>query len=155
MFANRVVVAQQFIGAQHELAKIDNAFALTLVFVELVDLHLFAGVRVLRCHPIGAQAIFLATRNEPLSLLGREPLVVNAELFVQPLDGRQLVLGVQNLEGLRQVRQFPVGAQQAVAQAMESANPHAMHIHWQHGGQASLHFLGGFVGERHRHQPSR
>ena len=152
MLANRVVVAQQLIRAQHELAKVHHAFALALVFVKLVDLDLFAGVGILRRHRAGSQAIFLAAGDEPLGLLGREALIVDAELFVQPLDGGQLVLGVQNLKGLRQVRQFPVGAQQAVAQAVKGANPHAMHIDGQHGGEAGQHFLGGFVGERHRHQ---
>ncbi len=56
---------------------------------------------------------------------------------------------VQNLERLRQVGQFVMRAQKAVAQAMERANPHATHVQGQHAGQAGHHLLGGLVGERH------
>ena len=43
-------------------------------------------------------------------------------------------------------------SQKTVAQAMECANPHAAHIHRQHGSQAGEHFFGGFVGEGDGHQ---
>src|SRR2546427_4836108 len=43
-------------------------------------------------------------------LLGREALVVHVELLAQALDGRQLVLRVQDLEGGRQLCRLVVGA---------------------------------------------
>jgi hypothetical protein len=43
-----------------------------------------------------------------------------------------------------------VGAQHAVAQAVEGADPHASGVDGQEGLQARHHFAGGFVGERHR-----
>ena len=68
-------------------------------------------------------------------------------LFAQSLDGRQLVLGVEYLKGLRQIGHLVMCAQEPIAQAMEGANPHAPHIHGQHGLQANQHFLGGLVGK--------
>jgi hypothetical protein len=80
VLADRVVVAQQLIAAQHQLAEIHHAFALALVFVELVDLDLLARFLVARLDPMGAQAVLLAARYEPLDLLGPETLVVDVEL---------------------------------------------------------------------------
>ena len=101
----------------------------------------------MRGHIAGAHALFLAARNEVGQLLGRKALLVHIELLAQPLDGRELVLRIQNLERLRQARSLVVCAQKPVAQAVERANPHAAHIHRQHGGEARHHLLGGLVGE--------
>ena len=57
---------------------------------------------------------------------------------------------IQNLEALRQVRHLEVRAQKTVAQAVEGANPHAMHVDRQHAGEPRHHFLGGLVGKGHR-----
>ena len=92
--AHALVVAQQLIRAQQQLAKVHNAFALALVFVKLVNLYFFSGVRVLGGHSIGAQAVFFAARNKPLQLLGWKALLIHSKLLAQPFDGRQLVLGI-------------------------------------------------------------
>ena len=148
VLAYRVVVTQELIAAQHQLAEINHAFALALVFVQLVDLDLAARFVVARFDHVGAQAVFLASCNEPLCLLGGKALVVDVVGLHQPLDGAQLVLRVQDLEALRQVGQLVVRTQQAVAQAVEGADPHAAHIDGQHGRQPHEHLLGGLVGER-------
>ena len=101
-------------------------------------------------HIAGALAFFFAAGNEILQLLRHKALGVDVVLLAQALDGGELVLRVQNLEGLRQARRLVVRAQQAVAQAVEGANPHPAHAHGQHGRQARHHFFGGFVGKRHR-----
>ena len=132
MLTYRVVVAQHLKTAQHQLAKVHHAFALALVFVELVNFCLLARLFVAHFHLVRAQAVFFAARDEVLGLLGRIALVVNGELLVQPFDGRELVLRVQNLKALRQVSQLEVGAQKPVAQAVKSANPHAPHVDRQH-----------------------
>ena len=153
--ADRVVVTQQLIRAQHQLAKVHHTFALALVFVELVDVDFAAGFIVPHIHIFGTHSIFFATRNEPLQLLGWKTLIVDIVLFAQSLDGRQLVLGVQNLESLRQVGHFVMGSQKPVAQAMKSANPHAPHIDGQHGLQPEHHLFGRLVGKGHRQHPAR
>ncbi len=110
MFAHRVVVAQQFVRAQHEFTKVHHAFALALGFVQLIQLYFFAGLGVAHHHISRAQTIFFATGNEPHGLLRRKTLFIDLKLFAQTFDGTQLVLGVQNLKGLRQVGQLPVRA---------------------------------------------
>ena len=153
--ADVVVVAQQLEAAQQQLGKVHHAFALALVFVQLVQLHFFAGVVVAHHHVAGALAVVFAGGKKPAQLLGRKAFFVHRKLFAQPLDGRQLVLRVQNLEGLRQVGGFPVRPQQPVAQAVEGTHPHAAHVHRQHGLQAGQHFLGGLVGKGDGQQPAR
>ena len=150
MLTHMHVVAQQFVRAQHQFAKVHHAFALALLFVQLVQLHLAAGLVIAHRHIARALAVLLAARNEILKLLRRKAVFVHIELLAQALDGRQLVLRVQNLKGLRQARQLVVRPQKAVAQAVEGANPHGVHVHRQHGLQAQLHFFGRFVGEGHR-----
>ena len=150
MLANGRVVPQQLVAAQHQFAKIDHAFALALRFIQRVNLGFLAAVLVANRHVLGALAVFLAGGNEPLQLLGREAVVVNIELLAQPLDGRELVLRIQDLERRRQIGQLVVRPQEAVAQAVKGANPHAAYIDRQHRRQAGQHFLGRFVGEGHR-----
>ena len=148
MLADRVVVAQQLVGAQHQLAEVDHAFALALVFIQLVDLDLLSRLGIAGFDHRGAMALFFAARNEILDLLGREALVIDVVLLHQALDGRELVLRVQDLERLRQVGELVVRAKKAVAQAMKGADPHAAHVQRQHGGQPRHHLLCRLVGER-------
>ena len=155
VLADRVVVAQQLVAAQHQLAEIDHALALALLLVQLVDLDLLARVGVARVDHVGPQSVFLAAGDEPQRLLGRKALVVDAELLHQALDRRQLVLRVQDLERLRQIGQLVMRAQKAVAQAVEGADPHAAHVDRQHAGQARHHLLGGLVGEGHGQHAGR
>ena len=133
VFAYRGIVTQQLVAAQHQLAKIDHAFALALVFVQGVDLGLLAGFLVAHHHIPGAQAVFLAAGDKPHQLLGWETLFINIELPAKPLDGRELVLRIEDLECRRQIGQLVMRPQKAVAQAMKSANPHAAHVERQHG----------------------
>ena len=106
---NGIVIAQQFIRTQHQLAKVNHTFALALVFVELVNFNFAARFIVSHVNIFRSQAILFAARNEPLQLFGWKTLIVDMVLFAQALDGRQLVLGVQNLERLRQVGHLVMG----------------------------------------------
>ena len=56
---------------------------------------------------------------------------------------------VENLEALGQVGELEVRAQEAVAQAMESANPHPAHVDWQQAGEARHHLPRCLVGKSH------
>ena len=155
MLAHGIVITQQLVGAQHQLAKIHHAFALALVFIQLIDLDLLAAVRIMRRHIAGAHAFFFAVGNEVRQLLGRKALIVDIELLAKPLDGRELILRVENLECLRQPRQFVMCAQKAIAQSVERTNPHAAHIHGQHRRETRNHFLGGLIGKGYRQNAAR
>ena len=100
VLAQCIVVAQEFVTAQHQLAKVHHPLALTLVFVELVDFHLLARLSITHWHVFGTLAFFFATRNKPLQLLRRKAFVINVVLLDQTFHRRQLVLGVQNLKRL-------------------------------------------------------
>ena len=155
VLAHRVVVAQHFVRAQHQLAKIHHPFSLALFLVQRVQLDLLAGLFVAHLHIAGALPVFLAAADEILDLLGRKTLVVHVELLAQALDGRELVLCVEDLKCLRQPRQFVVRPQEPVAQAVEGADPHATHIDRQHAGQPRHHLLGRLVGEGDRQNAAR
>ena len=145
------VVAQQLVRAQQQFGKINHALALALVFVKLVQLDLFARIWVVRGHIFGAQAVFFATGKKPAQLLGRVALGIHVEGLAQPLDGRELVLHIQNLKRGWQPGGLVVRPQQAIAQAMKSAHPHAAQADGQQGGQARLHLFGRLVGEGDGH----
>ena len=48
-------------------------------------------------------------------------------IFEQPFDQPELVVGVNDLEVLRQAGILPVGAQQPVGNGVEGADPHVAH----------------------------
>ena len=151
MLAHQRMVAQDLVAAQHQLAEVHHALALALLLVQLVDIDFLAALGIAHRHIAGTLALLLATADEPLHLLGRKLVVVDVELLVQALDGRELVLRVEDLEALGQIRHLVVRAQKAVAQAVEGPDPHAAHVDGQHGRQARCHFLGGLVGKGHGH----
>ena len=103
VLAHRVVVSQQLVAAQHQLAEIDHALALALLLVQLVDLDLLPVFLAAHIDDLGPQAVLLAAGDEPQRLLGRKTLVIDIELLHQALDRRQLVLRVQDLKALRQI----------------------------------------------------
>ena len=103
VLAHRIVVTQQLVAAQHQLTEIDHTFALTLFFVQLVKLDLLAVVITAHFDVARPVAVFLRAGDEPLRLLGRKTLVVDVVLLHQPLDGRELVLRVEDLKGRREI----------------------------------------------------
>jgi hypothetical protein len=118
-------VAPQLVGAQQQLREIDDtrALALGLVFhVELDELLARGVARVLERG--GAVPFVLVVIDEPLDFAWHPPGLVQLHGLHDLLDEPQLVLAVEDLEGLRQVRVAPVHAQQAVRDAMERAHPH-------------------------------
>ena len=154
VLAHRLVVAHQLVGAQQQLGEVDHALALALVLVGLVDLHQLLRLAVVDLDVLRPQPVLLGAGDEPGHLLGDEALLVELHRLDDALDGRQRVGRVEDLEALRQPGQLPVRAQEAVAQAVEGADPHAAHVDGQHRRQPRLHLLGRLVGERDGHQPA-
>jgi hypothetical protein len=97
----------------------------------------------------GRAALLLAAVDVAHDLLGREFLVVDIHGFHQALDTGELVGGIENLESGRQTGFAVVGAQQAVAESVKGADPHAARIDRQHRGKPCQHFLCCLVGEGH------
>ena len=155
MAAQRIVAGQELVAAQQQLREVDDAFALAHRVVQRVVLDLAPRELVARLHHVRSQALFLGVGHEPLELARREAIVVDVVRAVQALDQRQLVLRIEDLEELRQVRLAVVRAQHPVAQAVERADPHAARVDRRERGQPQQHLLRRLVGERHREDRER
>jgi hypothetical protein len=153
--AQHFVAREQLEAAQQQLGEIDRALAVALRVVLRVDLDEAARILVQRLDLRCAQALVLVGVDEVLHLARRVLLVVHAERLHHALEQRQLVLGVQDLEGLRQSRVAMVRAQQPVAQAVEGAHPHPARVDRQHGRDAGEHLARRLVGERDGEQGVR
>ena len=148
VLAEAVALREQLVAAQQELGEIDHAFALAHRVVERVVLDLAPRELVAGLDLVRAQALLLGAGDEVLQLPRRKPLVVDVVRLVQPLDQRQLILRVHDLEELRQIRVAVVRAQHPVAQAVKRADPHAAHVDGRHRRQAHEHLLRRLVRER-------
>ena len=141
-------VAQQLVGAQQELGEIDLAATGAGGLVLVIDLdqlaleEVTAVVQMLR-----SSALVLLGVDEARDLAGRVAGLVELHLLEQALDQALLVLGVEDLEVLGQAGVLPVGAQKAMSQAMEGADPHAADRLLQDLLDATAHLPRRLIGE--------
>jgi hypothetical protein len=96
-----------------------------------------------------AQPLVFLPVDVPLCLLRRPARLVELQLAAHALHQAQLVIAVEDLEILRQARLLPVHFQQAVGEAVEGADPHAVGGHLQHVLDTPAHFPRGLVGKGH------
>ena len=135
--------------AQQKLGEIDQAAALTHFFVSLVEGDHLPSVRIalivqmLRAQPL----VFLAV-DEVLNLTRHPAAVVNLEVLQQSLNESQLVVRVDDLEALRQLRFTPVAPQHAMGQAVERANPQVLYRDLEKLLNTVAHLGCRFVGKR-------
>ena len=155
VLAQAFVAGQQLVAAQQQLGEVDDAFALAHRVVQRVVLDLPARQFVGGLDHVRPQALVLGAGDEPLQLPRRIAVVVEVVRAVHPLDQRQLVLRVEDLEELRQVGVAVMRAQHPVAQAVERAHPHAARIDRRQRRQAEHHLLRRLVGERDREDRQR
>jgi hypothetical protein len=155
MVAQGRIARQQLVAAQQQLREVHHALPGALFVVGGVELLHAPRDLVVRLDLRRAQAFLLVGRDEPLHLPGRVALLVDVEALEQPLDERELVLGVEDLEELREPRLAVVCAQQPVAQAVKGADPHAAGVDRQHRRDARQHFLRRLVGEGDRDEAAR
>ena len=155
VLAQALVPGKELVAAQQQLGEIDDAFALAHRVVERVVLDLPARQFIGRLHHVRALALLLGIGDEPLELLRRVTVVVQAVRAIHALDQRQLVLRVEDLEELRQVRVAMMRAQHAVAQAVKGAHPHPARVHRRERRQADQHLFRRLVGERDREDRQR
>ena len=145
------VVAPQIQRTQQQLGEVDDAGAGAGLFIGFVDLQLCGEEQITAGLDVAwTQAFVLLRVDPPLRLARRPALLVEAELADHPLDQALLVVGVENLEILRQLRLAPVSTQQAVGQAVEGADPHALRVDVQQLLDTLAHLRGGLVGKGHR-----
>ena len=92
---------------------------LALLLVGGVDAHQLArGVVALVGHLVRTPALFLLRVDPAGRHLGREAVLRHVEVLQHPLDQPLLVVGVEDLEVLRQLRLAPVQAQQLALQRL-------------------------------------
>ena len=148
VLAKVVALREELVAAQQELGEVHDAFALAHRLVERVMLDLPSREVVAGLDGVGPQPLLLRVGNEIHELPRRITVVVDVVRLVQALDQRQLVLRVEDLEQLRQVRIAKVRAQQPVAQAVERPDPHAARAHGGQRGEPQHHLPRGLVRER-------
>ena len=150
MPAQRLVTRQQLVAAQQQLGEIGHALALALCLIFRVQLDTPLRVIIV---PLGlrrADALFLVGIDEIGQLARREFFVIDAEIFEQAFDRRELIGHVENRERGRQRRLTMMQAQHAVAQPVKSADPQAARhteLQRQHRRQTRQHLFGRLVGE--------
>jgi hypothetical protein len=150
VLAQQLAALQQLVAAQQQFGKVDHALALALVVVGRVQLDAAPGIVVVGLDLARALAFFLGVLMKCCDVARRELLVVDIERLQQALDGGELVLRIEDLEGVGQSGIAVMRTQHAVAQAMEGADPQAARDDGQHRRQPGEHFAGCLVGERDR-----
>ncbi len=145
------MVAPQLKGAQQQLGEVDHAGAAAGVLVGRIHLDHHAPRAVALVGERRWPPAFVLLRiDEVLQVLRHPACLVELECPDHLLDQAQLVLGVEDLEGLRQARLAPVQAQQAMREAVERADPKRAARHAEQRLDAAAHLAGGLVGEGHR-----
>jgi|GEM_PF-1450627 len=144
------VVAHRFQRTQQQLGEVDQpALAAELVIGVVQFQQLLAGGVVAGLDMARALAFFLAAIDVARHHARRPAGVVQPALAQQALDQTDLVVGVDDLEGLRQPGLLPVGAQQAVGDAVEGAEPHAGGAVTEQPLDPAAHLRRRLVGEGH------
>ena len=149
-------VARQLVGAQQQLGKVDHALTLAGRLVGGVDAHELALRVVAFVGEVLRSARLLLLRIDPARHGLRRPLVVRqVQSLEHALDQSYLVVGVENLEVLRQIGFAIVHAQHAMRDAVERAHPHRPDRHIHQLLDARTHLRRRLVGEGDRENRQR
>ena len=101
------------------------------------------------------EALVLLGVDEVLHLARRPAAIVDVEALQQSLDDALLVVGIDDLEVLRQPGFAPVTAQQPVGEAVEGADPQVVDGHAEQRLDTPAHLGRGLVGEGHGNEALR
>ena len=149
-------LAPQLVAAQQKLREIDDPVAPAGFLVGLVQAdHLSAGRIALVLEMLRTQSLVLLSVDEPGDLLRHPARLVELERSDDLADEPLLVLGIEDLEGLRQPGLAPVHPQQPVCDAVEGADPQRSRRQAELRLDAAAHLAGRLVGERHREDAVR
>ena len=149
----RLVAAQALQAAQQQFGEIDQAPFIAQRLVALVDALVGDLKEVVAVRQrSGAASFILVLVDGPNRLAHRPAVLIDVQRPHHPLDQPLLVVGIEDLEVLRQPRFLPVHAQQAVGDAMEGAHPKRADRDAQQGIDPLAHLRRRLVGEGHRQQ---
>ncbi len=143
------VVPPELVSPQQQLREVDEAAAFADFLVGGKERDHLAAVRVaFVVEMLRPQALVFLRIDEPLDFLRHPAAVVDLEVLQQPLDQAQLVVRIDDLEILRQLRLAPVAPQQAMGEAVERADPQVADGHVEQRLDAATHLRRRLVGER-------
>jgi hypothetical protein len=139
------------VRAQQQFGKVYGARTLASLFISAVNLyHLPLEIVVTIVHVLRTSALVFLLVNKPLRLAWRPFRFVEIELAHDPFHQPLLVVGIEDLETLRQTDILPVSAQQAVRQPMECPDPHCPHGLSEQRFDTLLHLARRLIGEGNR-----
>ena len=94
------------------------------------------------------QPFVLLGVDEPLNFLRHPAAVVDFEILEQALDQAQLIVGIDDLEVLRQFRFLPMASQQPMRQAVKRTDPQVADRHAEQRLDTAAHLGSCLIGER-------
>ena len=147
------IVTPQFMRAQQEFCKVDQAAAITDFLVACVQRNELAAIGIaLVVQMLRPQALILLTVDEILDLPRDPAAVIQLQVFKESLDDAQLIIRVDDLEVLWQLCLIPVTSQQPMREAVKRADPQVVHRHIQKRLDTPAHLRRGLVGKGDRQQ---
>ena len=144
-------LAQQLQGLEQKIGKVEQTRACALFFVLAIDRDHLVGEEIASAvDVVRPQTLVLLLIDEALHLTGRPTGLVELHRLEDPLDQTKLVVRIQDLELLRELRVLPVRAQKSMGESVEGADPHPADRHAEHGLDSTTHLARCFVGEGDR-----
>ena len=145
---------EQFQRAAQQVVEIDRRVLAQrrLIALEAARHDLLAVVAGVGAHGLGAQPLVLGARDGAQHAPGRVVAGIDRQLFEGALDDGDLVVVVIDDEAAGHADRLAVGAQDAGADGVEGAQPHAARAQvvgaaGQQRLDAGAHLAGGLVGE--------
>src|SRR5205085_341693 len=146
----RGVVAPQLEGAQQQLREVHDARARARGLVRGVEPDQLTARRIVLVLELPRAAAFvLVGIDVPLHLARHPARLVELRRPDDLLDEALLILGVEDLKALSEVRLAPVQPQQPVRNAVKGADPQSAARHTEQPLDATAHLPRRLVGEGH------
>src|SRR6187397_1333758 len=139
-------LALELVAAQQQLGKIDHTAPPAGFLVALVEPDHLAPRRIATVAELLRPESFVLLRiDEPRDLAWDPARLVELERADELAHHPLLILGIQDLEALRQSRVAPVQSQQPIGDAVERADPERRGRSAELGFDTSAHLASGLV----------
>ena len=145
------ILKPELMAAKQQFSEVDHAAALAGILISRVDTNHRLREQIAPSFDMPRPPAFvLLAVYEPGRLTWRPALLIQIETFHDALDESLLVLRIQDLEILRQLRFLPVLAKQTVGDAVEGPDPHLANRKVEQRLDPRAHLSRSLVGEGHR-----
>ena len=144
------VVTPKLERTQQKLRKIHHASALAGLLVILIKANQLLSSRIIAVFQrFGPQPFVLVLVDEVLDVPRNPPRIVEILRLDDFFDDAQLIVAVEDLEALRQLRLAPMQTQQSMGNAVKGADPERGAGNAEQAFDTRTHLAGGLVGEGH------